>query len=78
MKKFSHKKIWHNGAVQIHVDPPPIILIKTKNDAKLKNDGVKKKLFRNPTSEKSDLYEFKMALFYKSDPEYFLSFVHNF
>ena len=39
---------------------------------------VKIKLRRNPTSEKSDLYEFKMALFDNDEPEEFLLFVQNF
>ena len=31
-----------------------------------------------PTSENSELYEFKMALFDKSEPEEFLLFIRNF
>ena len=32
---------------------------------------------RYPTSEKSDLYEFKMELFDNGDTEEFLMFIHN-
>ena len=63
MKNISHKKIWRTGAVQINVDPPPIPRIKIKNDMKAEKYCVKIKLRRDNTSEKSDLYEFKMALF---------------
>ena len=55
MKNVLHKKSWRTGAVQIHVEPPPIPLTKGKNDAKSENDCVKIKLCKDPTSEKSDL-----------------------
>ena len=32
-----NKKDWRTGAVQIHVDLPPILLIKIKNDTKEEN-----------------------------------------
>ena len=51
MKKISHDKNWHTGAVQIHVGTPLIPLIKIKNDTKAGNDSVKIKLHRDPTSE---------------------------
>ena len=35
------------------------------------------KLCRDPTSEKSDLYEFKVALFDNGEPQEFLFFVRN-
>ena len=47
------------GVVQLHMDPPPIPLIKIKHDDKLEKDFVKIKLHRDLTSENSDLYEFK-------------------
>ena len=50
MKNVSHKKIWRTGAVQIHVDPHPILLTKCKKDAKLDKDCVKIKLRTDPTS----------------------------
>ena len=42
MKNVLYKKIWNRGAVQMHVDPPPITLIKSKNDTKLDKDDVQK------------------------------------
>ena len=39
---------------------------------------MKLKLHRYPTSSTSNLYEFRMSLFYQSDPEEFISFVRNF
>ena len=48
--------------------PPLILLIKSKNDAKSDKDSVKIKLRRDPTSEKSDLYKFKMDLFNNGNP----------
>ena len=47
----------------MHVEPPPIPLIKSNNDEKLDKHCVKVILHRDLTSEKSDLYEFKIALF---------------
>ena len=40
--------------------------------------GVQIKKFRDPTTEKSKLYEFKMALFDKNKLEEVLLFVRNF
>ena len=45
---------------------------------KAERDCVKIKLRRDPTSEKSDLYEFKMALFDNGETEEFLLFLQNF
>ena len=77
MNNVSHKKICHPDAVQIHVNPPPIPLSKGTNDAKSEKYCVKIELRRDPTSEKSDLYEFKMASFDNSEPEEFLLLVRN-
>ena len=55
--------------MQVHVEPPPIPLIKIKHDDKSDKDLVKLKFCRDLTSEKSDLYEFKMALFENGGPE---------
>ena len=66
---ISHKNIWHTWAVKLHVDPPPIILIKRKLDLKMERDYMKIKLCRNTVSEKLDMYAFKMALFDNVDPE---------
>ena len=60
------------------MDPYHIPLIKSKNDTKAKTDSVKNKLHRYPTSEESDVYEFKMALFDNGYPEEFLLFMRNF
>ena len=62
MQNVSHKKKWNAGLLQLHVDPPPITLIKGNHDDKLEDDFVKMKLRRYPMSENSDLYEFKMAI----------------
>ena len=53
-KNVFHKKNWNQGAVQVHVEPPPIPLIKIKNDEKLDKYCVKNKFHRYPTSEKPD------------------------
>ena len=45
---FSHKKIWRTSAVQIHVEPPPIPSIKSKNDTKAETYFVKIKSRRDP------------------------------
>ena len=63
--------------LQLHVDPPPITLIKGKHYDKSEKYSDKMKLRLDPTSENLDLYEFKMALFYYGDQEAFL-FAHNF
>ena len=49
-----------------------------KKNKKSGKDFVKIKFYRDPTSEKLDLYEFKTALFDNSNPEEFLLFVRNF
>ena len=63
---------------QVHVEPPPIPLVKGKYDGKLDKYLLKLKLRRDPNSIMSDLYEFKMSLFDNVDPEEFLLFVRNF
>ena len=62
MKKVLHKKNWNMGTVQVHMELPIIPLIKGKNDDKSDIDFVKIKLRRDLMSEKSDIFEFKMAL----------------
>ena len=42
MKNVPHKKGCHTGAVEIHVELPPITLIKINNDTKADKDFVKK------------------------------------
>ena len=41
MKNVMYKKIWRNGAVQLHVEPPPIPLIIIKYYAKSEKDCIK-------------------------------------
>ena len=62
---------------QVHVEPPPIPLIKIKHDDKSDKYFVKLKLCIDPTSYLSDLYEFMMDLFDNGDPEKFLLFMQN-
>ena len=69
MNKVSHKNKWNSVTVQVHVEPPLIQLIKSKNDEKLNEYSVKIKLRRYTRSENSELYEFKMTLFDNSEPE---------
>ena len=49
MNNVSRKKMWNAGTVQVHVDPPPIPLIKSKNDDKSDKDFVKIKFCKDPT-----------------------------
>ena len=74
MKNVSHKKVWIYGAVQIHAGPPHIPLIKSNLDMKLEKYYVRIKLRRFPTSQKSDMYEFRISLFENGEPEQFLLF----
>ena len=55
-----------------------IPLIKIKNYEKSDKDRVKIKLLRDPTSQKFDIHELKMALFDNGEPEEFLLFIRNF
>ena len=64
--------------VQVDVEPPLTSLIKSNRNDNTDTDFVKLKLFRDPTSYKSDLYELKMALFNNGYPEQFCCFARNF
>ena len=75
MKNVFHKKKWNAGIVQVHVDPPLIPLIKSRNKDKSDKGFVKMKLCRDPTSENSDVYEFRIDLFDNGESEEFLLFV---
>ena len=63
MKNFLHKTGCMSREVQVHVKPPSTTLIKSKIDMNLVKHYFKIKLCRNPTSEASDMYQFKMELF---------------
>ena len=76
--KFFTKKVWLYREFQTIVDPPPIPLSKSKINTKLDKYDFKIKLRRNPTSETSGMYEFKMELFDHGDLEEFLLFQHNY
>ena len=78
MNNVSQKKNWNLGLTQVHVELPPVPLIKFKSDGKSDKYFVKLKLFMDPTSGTSDLYEFKMSLFDNGNTEEFLLFVRNF
>ena len=56
MSEVSQNKKWNSVTVKVHVDPPPIPLIKSKNNEKSGRDSVNIKLCRDPTSEKLYLY----------------------
>ena len=78
MKKISHNKGWMSRKFQIHVDTPPIPLIKSDIDTNLEKDYVKIKLRRNTMLETYDMYDFKMALFDNFEPKEFLLFERNY
>ena len=76
MENVLNKKKWNAGVVQLYVEPPQNPLIKSKHGDKLEKYFVKIKLHRDPTSEKSDIHEFKMDLSDNDNPEdCFCSFV---
>ena len=78
IKNVSHKNKWNVVTVQVHVEPPPISLIKIKNSDKLDKYFVTLKLCRDLMLEKSDLYELKMTLFDDGESEEFLLLICNF
>ena len=71
-------KDWIYGEVKIHVDPPTIILIKIKLDTNPEKYYVQIKLCRSDITDKSDMYEFKMALIDNIQTEEFLLFQKNY
>ena len=77
MKDFSQKKSWKPGVLQTNVEPPPTHLIKSKLNFKTERDYVNIKLRINPTSERLDIYELKMALLENGDLEELLFFMWN-
>ena len=52
--------------------------MQSKHGDKLDKEFVRLKFCRDPTSEKSDPYDFKMTLFDNEDPEEFSLFVLSF
>ena len=78
MKNVSHKKTWNAGVTQVHLDPPPTPLMKSKQDDKSDNDCIKLKSRRDMLSERLEPYELNMALFDNGEPKVFLLSVHNF
>ena len=61
----------------MHMDPPQILLIKVR----MIQNWIKmmyKKMLRDPTPEKLDLYEIKMPLFDNGKTKEFLLFVRKF
>ena len=78
MKNVSNKKISDRGAVRMNVYPPPIPLIKGNNCEKSDKDCVKIKLGGYPTSEKLDIYEFKMIFLTTASQRSFLLYVQYF
>ena len=65
MNNVFHKKKWDTGVVQVHVEHPPIPVIKSNHSDKSDKYSVKQRLWRDRTSDNSNLYEFKIALFEK-------------
>ena len=63
MKNASQNKIWGVDTNLVHVEPPPIPLIKETSTGKSDGDYVKLKLRRDPMYITLDLYEFRMSLF---------------
>ena len=63
MDNVSHQKSWRTGIVKIHAKPALTPLIKSNLDLKIERYNLKIELRGNPTSEKLDVYEFKMVLF---------------
>ena len=78
MKSVSCNKIWNRGTVQVHVDSPPIPITKINSNDIPDKYCVKIKLWRDLTSHKLGLCEFKTALFDNSDLDEFLLFISNF
>ena len=68
MKYVLHNKKCNVGTVQVYMGLPPFMLLKITNDDKSDKDCVKIKLRRYTTSQKLDLYIFKMALFDNGEP----------
>ena len=55
MENVLHNKDWNQGTEQLHVDPPLILLIKSKNDEISDKGCVKIRLLRDLMPQKLDL-----------------------
>ena len=77
-KNVSHKNTWISGVTQAHVVPPPTPPIKIKHGSNSDKYFINLKFHGYPTSDSSEFYEFKMALFDNGNPKEFLLFVINF
>lgn len=77
MKNISHKKCCISRAVEIHLYPPRVPVIKINLDMKSNKYYVKIKFYRNTTSGKSDMYDFIMSLIGDGDPEGVIIFKKN-
>ena len=75
-KIFSHRA--GTGLNPAHVEPTPIPIIKSALNGESYKYFVKIKFCRCPTYSTSDLYDFKMYLFYHGKPADFLLFSLNF
>ena len=62
----------------MHVEPPLIPLIESKNGEKSGKYCVEIKFCQDMTSQKLEFYEFRMALFDNDDLEEFQLFIRNF
>ena len=62
MDNVSHQTNCNQGKVQVHVYPPPMPLIKGKNNEKMDKGFVKTKLNRYPMSKNLEFYELKNGL----------------
>ena len=52
MNNVLHNNNWNLVAVQVHVEPPPILLMKSNDDDNLDKDCIKIGLCRDSTSKK--------------------------
>ena len=77
MRNIWHKNIWRTGAIQIHVETSPTLLIKIKLGLKTDGYDTKIKMRRKFTQKISDMHKSKMASFESGKPVEFLLFVHK-
>ena len=69
---------WTAAETEQPMEPTPTPFTKIKHDDKSDRDFVKLKLHRDPMSNKSELYEFKISLFDNGNTEEVLLFVCTF